>query len=133
MDQTGLEYLYEWKLLDEKKGNYEESCYMEEELKLMHYGIRSKIIPLKDENGYAIWVPLKDFEVAWDVFHNNVKEVIDLPKETYHVFEKDLSYRNKSLYENKYKVSHKYMRSKYYFYLGIILLSLFALFRFVKF
>ncbi len=133
MGKSGLKHLYEWKMLDEKKGDYEESCYMDGELKLMHYGIRSKIVPLKNASGYAIWVPLKDFEVAWDVFHNNVKEVIDIPRETYHVFDKDLSYRNKSLYENKYKVSQKFVRSRNYFLLGLILLALFTLLKFVKF
>jgi hypothetical protein len=30
MGKSGLEHLYEWKMLDEKKGEYEESCYMDE-------------------------------------------------------------------------------------------------------
>lgn len=133
MGKSGLEHLYEWKLLDEKKGDYEESCYVDEELKLMHFGIRSRVVPLKDGKGYSIWVPLKDFEVAWDLFQDLTKEVIDLPRETYHVFDRDLSYRNKTLYEDKYKVNQKYIRSRNYFLLGLVLLAVFTLLKFVKF
>lgn len=133
MGKSGLEHLYEWKLLDEKKGDYKESCYMNEELKLMHYGIRTKVFSIQEAKGYSIWVPLKDFEVAWDLFHEHVKEVIDVPRETYHVFEMDLSYKNKSLYEDKYKVSQKYIRNRNYFLLGLILLVVFTVLKFVKF
>lgn len=133
MGKSGLEHLYVWKMIDEKKGEYEESCYMDEELKLMHYGIRTKVVSIEDAGGYSLWVPLKDFEVAYDLLHGYVKEVIDIPKETYHVFEMDLSYRNKALYEDKYKVNQKYIRSRNYFLLGLILLAVFTLLKFVKF
>ncbi|MBE0449917.1 MAG: hypothetical protein IBX70_03635 [Clostridia bacterium] len=133
MGDSRLEHLYKWKLLDEKKGDYEESCYMNEELKLMHFGIRSKIVPLEDSRGYSIWVPLKDFDVAWDLFHDLTKEVIDSPIETYHVFDLDLSYKNKALYKDKYKVNQKYIRGRNYFLLGLVLLAVFTLLKFVKF
>lgn len=130
---TSIEELYKWEPIDTIEKTEKEECFLQEELKLANYGIRTKVEINHSQLTASLLVPLKDAEVARDLLFNGVYEIIDLPVETYHVFEKDLSYKNEALYEDKYHRNLKGIRIRSYIIMAFVLLMMLLFFRFVKF
>lgn len=133
-EKSNLQFLYQWKILAEDKQAKDDACFFETEKVLYEIGIRTRVEKRVDEDGkgdgegYLLLVPLKDFEVAYALYSGEVKRVITEPKETYHVFEDDLSYKNKNLYRNRYENLVCKRNSRRYLYLGIaIAIMLFLL------
>lgn len=133
MTHEHLKKLYEWRLVDKKLNASDDRCFLEFEKKLAEIGIRTRVKPLEEDKGYALWVPLKDFEVVRALYTGEVKEIIDFPTELYHEFDKDLSFKNKILYEDRFGKQIKKVRYRSYLYLAAILVVMLLIFRFVKF
>jgi hypothetical protein len=133
MNDAKYEKLYKWQKLTTDSEATDETCFIEFEKNMAEHGIRTRILPNEEGEGYTFWVPQKDFEIAHGLFTGDVKAVIDSQKELYHVFDTDLTFKNKVLYENKYK--NLYGKNKYrtYIFTGVILVIMFLLARFVKF
>ena len=127
-EKNNMHFLYQWKILSEEEQATDEACFFETEKALFEIGIRSRVEKRMVGNGYSLSVPLKDFEVAHALYSGEVKRVITEPKETYHVFEDDLSYKNKNLYRNRYENLVCKRNSRRYLYFGIaIVVMLFFL------
>ena len=129
-DKNSLELLYQWKVLAENEQTTDDGCFFEIEKALYEIGIRTRVEKRVDGygDGYLLLVPLKDFDVAYALYSGEVKRVITVPRETYHVFEEDLSYKNKNLYRDRYANLMCKRNSKRYLYLGIaIAIMLFLL------
>lgn len=133
MTHEHLKKLYEWRLVDKKLNASDDRCFLEFEKKLAEIGIRTRVKPLEEDKGYALWVPLKDFEVVRALYTGEVKEIINFPTELYHEFDKDLSFKNKILYEDRFGKQIKKVRYRSYLYLAAILVVMLLIFRFVKF
>jgi hypothetical protein len=126
------EYLYEWQMLAHDEMATDSSCFIEVEKNMTEHGIRTRVILNESIGGYELWVPQKDHEVAHALYTREVRAVIDVPREIYHVFEGDLSFKNKALYEDPYKVKRPYGRYRSILIIGLILLIMLFVFRFVK-
>lgn len=126
------EYLYEWKMLDHDAGASEITCFLDFEKKMAEHSIRTRVIPNVALGGFELWIPEKDFEVARALYVGEVRAIIDAPKELYHVFEGDLTFKNKVLYEDKFKVKSRYGRYRSILIIGLIILIMLVIFRFVK-
>ncbi|MBM7561268.1 hypothetical protein [Fusibacter tunisiensis] len=133
MQPTSIEDLYKWQKIKAKKNETDEKCFLEEELKLTHSGIRTRVILASQENEMQLKVPLKDSKVAQDIISGEVVEVVDVQTETYHVFERDLSFKNDRLYEDKYHRNVKSSWLKPLFIIAILLGMLLVVLRFVNF
>ena len=125
------EYLYEWQKLIHDEKAVDASCFIEFEKNMTEHGIRTRVIPSETMGGFELWIPKKDYEVAHALFTREVRAVIDVPREIYHVFEGDLTFRNKVLYENRYKVKRR-GRYRSVLIVGLILLVMLLIFRFVN-
>ena len=128
-----LNHLYEWQLVAEDKTTEDDHCFIEFEKKLATSGIRTRVLPLDDGVGFGLWVPLKDFKVVSALYNGEVKAIIDAPKELYHVFDDDLTFKNRALYEDKYKIKLPLGRYRWLFILSLILIIMLMIFRFVNF
>jgi hypothetical protein len=129
--QLDLRYLYQWETILEKPDAKEARSFLEEELKLIKAGFKTRVVP--GESGFCLQVPLKDAEVAEDFLKGRVREVIDKPREIYHVFDKDLNYTNKNLDSECEREGMKFVGIGRFWFLAIILLFLLVLLRFVEF
>ena len=127
-----LNHLYEWQLLAEDKMAVDDHCFIEFEKKLTTSGIRTRVLPRVQGDGFDLWVPMKDYEVAFALYKGEAKAIIDAPKELYHVFSDDLSFKNKVLYEDKYKINLPLGRYRWLFILSLILIIMLMIFRFVN-
>lgn len=127
------DYLYKWKMLDHNVAAAEITCFLDFEKKMAEHGIRTRVQPNTDVGGFELWVPEKDYEVAYALYAGDVRAIIDAPKELYHVFEGDLTFKNKVLYEDKFKVRTRYGRFKSILIIGLIILLMLVIFRFIKF
>ena len=133
MSNEAYEKLYKWQAITTDTEATDESGFIEFEKNMAEHGIRTRILPNERGTGYTFWVPQKDFEVANALFTGEVKAVIDSPKELYHVFDTDLTFKNKVLYESKYKNMFGKNRYRTYIFTGVILVIMFLLAKFVKF
>ncbi len=127
-----MERLYKWIVIRSTEVYEDEKYYIDYELRLNHYGIRTRV-KVSEDGKLELWVPLKDSEIAEAVISKEVKEIIDETPEFYHVFDEQLNYRNKKLYENKYAIKIHFLSAKRYSWIGILVLILLLLFKFVKF
>ena len=126
------EMLYEWQKLASDEVATDSSCFIDFEKKMTEHGIRTRVNRNETVGGYELWVPKKDYGVAHALFTGEVRAVIDVPHEIYHVFEGDLSFKNKVLYEDQYKTKNRYGRYRFILIVGLILLIMLVIFRFVK-
>ncbi|MBF4694587.1 hypothetical protein [Fusibacter ferrireducens] len=127
-----MERLYKWEIIETRTTYKDEYDYIDSELRLNHYGIRTRV--KKNEAGsLELWVPAKDAEIARAVITKEVKEIIDVPKSFYHVFDEQMGYKNKNLYKNKYSVKMHFLAARRYSWIGFLILVLLLLFRFVRF
>ncbi len=133
MSEKKYEELYKWQELTTDSEASDETCFIEFEKNMAEHGIRTRILPNEKGSGYTFWVPQKDYEIARGLFTGEVKAVIDSPKELYHVFDTDLTFKNKTLYESKYKNLFGKNRYRTYIITGVILVIMFLLAKFVKF
>jgi len=133
MQEDRYEHLYKWKLVSTDSNATDEYCYLDFEKKMAEHGIRTRVLNNESGSGYSLWVPLKDYQVAHDLFTGEVRAVIDSRKELYHVFEGDLTFKNKELYSNKFGELSKRFRFGNIVMLGAIVFVLLMIFRFVKF
>ena len=133
MSNGKYEKLYKWQELTTDSDATDETSFIEFEKNMAEHGIRTRILPNVRGTGYTFWVPQKDFEIAKGLFTGEAKAVIDSPKELYHVFDTDLTFKNKVLYESKYKNMFGKNRYWTYIFTGIILVIMFLLAKFVKF
>lgn len=133
MTHAHLTKLYEWKMIDKKVNAADDRCFLDFEKRLAEIGIRTRVKPSQEGRGYELWVPLKDYEVVHALYTGEVKEIIDFPTELYHEFDKDLSFKNKILYEDRFGKGIKKVRYRSYLYLAAILIVMLLIFRFVKF
>lgn len=129
MTQAQIKALYRWEVLDVNGEGQNENCFLESEVFLHKRGIRTRVQPTEEGPGYTLWVPLKDIEVARDLYSGAVRECYTLPVETYHIFEKDLSFKNERLYDDKYKDRMKATRIRNFALLAVVLVVLFVLLR----
>lgn len=127
------DHLFKWKLLTTDTQAIDDTCFLDFEKNMAEHGIRTRVLTNDNGSGYSLWVPLKDYEVAHALFTGEVRAVIDSHKELYHVFEDDLTFKNKGLYENKYSSFIKKNRYGSILLLGAILFIMLMMFRFVKF
>lgn len=127
------DYLYKWELIATDYQAIDDTCFLDFEKNMAEHGIRTRVLKNDKGSGYSLWVPLKDYPVAHALFTGEVKAVIDSHKELYHVFEDDLTFKNKVLYHNKYGGVVKKVRFGNILLLGVILFIMLMLFRFVKF
>lgn len=128
-----LEYLYEWVIVDTKLEATDLSCYLEEEKRLMQHGIRTRVLPNDQDKGFCLWVPMKDYEVASALISGRVKTVIDIPREIYHVFEDNLTFKNDNLYKNPYQNIFKFNKFRSYLIMAFGIVLVIIVFLFVKF
>lgn len=126
-------HLYMWKMLDHNVSANEITCFLDFEKKMAEHGIRTRVLENTDVGGFELWIPEKDFEVAHALYVGDVRAIIDVPKELYHVFEGDLTFKNKVLYEDKFSVKSRYGRYKSILIIGLIIIIMLVIFRFVKF
>lgn len=131
-----MERLYAWRTIksDNIEGVSEDllhNAFFDEEIILSKHGIRSRVKVTAD-NSIALLVPQKDEEIARAILAGEIREVIDNPVSTYHVFDDDLSYKNKKLYKNRYAVKTRFMAVRSFTWIGILLVILLLLLRFVK-
>lgn len=126
------EYLYMWKMLDYNSGASEITCFLDFEKKMAEHGIRTRVVPNEASGGFELWIPEKDFEVARALYIGEIRAIIDAPKELYHVFEGDLTFKNKALYEDTFKIKSRYGRYRSILIIGLIILIMLVVFRFVK-
>lgn len=127
-----MERLYEWKCLREKVDESEMSVFVDTEVILNKSNIRTRV-ERSQFGGVKLMVPLKDFQLADDLISGSVTEIIDSPKEYYHVFDENLKYKNKGLYNTKSPLGLKYTMLRRYTWVGILVLLLLVLFRFIRF
>ena len=127
------DYLYKWEAITTNHQATEDTCFLEFEKNMAEHGIRTRVLKNEDGPGYTLWVPLKDFKVANGLYTGEVRAVIDSHKELYHVFEDDLTFKNKVLYQNKFNGFVKKSRFGNIILLGAILFIMLMMFRFVKF
>ena len=133
MSNEMYEKLYKWQELTTDTEATDETNFIDFEKNMAEHGIRTRILPNEQGTGFTFWVPQKDYELAKGLFTGEVKAVIDSPKELYHVFETDLTFKNKGLYENKYKNMFGKNRYRTYIFTGVLLVIMFLLAKFVKF
>ncbi len=126
------EHLYKWSCIHEDSKAIDESAYLDWEMAFKAVNIRTRVKPLLP-TGYSLWVPLKDELVAKACMSGSVKEVITETAEAYHVFHHDLSYKNKKLHQERYRLSPAFSKVRQYLFLGLIIIALLLVFRFVKF
>ena len=127
-----LDRLYKWCKLTEDSSATTEAHFLEIEKKFVLVNIRTRVTKRDEGSGYALWVPLKDYEYAKALNDGEVKEIITHTQEIYHVFNEDLTFKNEVLYKNKFEGLVKNQRWKYYIITAIILLMMFVIVRFVK-
>ncbi|GAU78799.1 hypothetical protein [Fusibacter sp. 3D3] len=127
-----MERLYKWALIDTRVTYKDEGDYIDSELRLNRYGIRTRV-QINEAGALELWVPLKDAEVARAVIAGEVKEIIDVQKELYHVFDEQLTYKNKNLYKVKYGIKARFLAARRYSWIGFMILILLLLFKFIKF
>ena len=127
-----MERHYKWEVIESKTTFKNECDFIEFELQLDHYGIRTRV-QVSEKGHLELWVPMKDAEIARAVITNEVKEIICEPKESYREFDERLNFRNKRLYQNKYKINLNIMTARRYGWLGLMVLILLLLFRFFRF
>ncbi len=95
--------LYKWQCI--ANGRKNENDYLQIEIELGHYHIRTQVI--EETHGYSLYVPMKDAEVAKDYMDSNVMGVFTTPYEDYHVFDKSLHYKNDAFYKERYPKNPK--------------------------
>lgn len=127
-----MEKLYKWVMIRAVENYKDERYFIDQELRLNHYGIRTKV-KIGENNSLELWVPYKDAEIAEAVITKEVKEIIDEKPDFYHVFDEQLKFKNKKLYENKYAIKLHFLSAKRYSWIGILVLILLLLFKFIKF
>ncbi len=126
------ERLYKWKFLASDKSTNDEFVFIEFEKRMAEHGIRTKVEKCSDGIGFDLSVPLKDYEVAHDLYFGEVHGIIDKPGELYHVFEDDLTFKNTTLYEDPYKGNFKHNKWRNYLYIAFVLVVMLFMFKFVK-
>jgi len=126
-----MEHLYKWQELDVRKDATSETYFLEFEKDMAENGIRTRVEPISG-GGYRLLVPLKDYEVANAYYTGEVKAIISTHESLYHVFEDDLSFRNKKLYDNPYKGMFKFNRFRSYLYIAFVLVVMLIILKFVK-
>lgn len=125
----GYEKLYKWAIIA-KEENLDPENLKAFELKLFHLGIRLKT---EVKEGVSIlWVPLKDADVAKDLYTGEVTEVHTHYHELYHVFDEELSYKNETLYEDKYRHNNRRLRRWNGVLMLVILAAILLLFKFTR-
>lgn len=127
------DHLFKWELLATDSQAIDDTCFLDFEKNMAEHGIRTRVLINDKGSGYTLWVPLKDYPVAHALFTGEVRAVIDSHKELYHVFEDDLTFKNKVLYQNKYSSFIKKNKYGSILLLGVILFVMLMMFRFVKF
>ena len=127
-----MERLYKWEVVETRTVFKDEYDYIELELKLNHYGIRTRV-KINQEGHLELWVPMKDAEIARAVLSKEVKEIIDEQKEFYHVFDEQLGYKNKRQHLKKYGIKPHFLEAKRYAWIGLMILILLLLFKFFRF
>ena len=127
------DHLFKWELLATDSQAIDDTCFLDFEKNMAEHGIRTRVLINDKGSGYTLWVPLKDYPVAHALFTGEVRAVIDSHKELYHVFEDDLTFKNKVLYQNKYSSFIKKNKYGSILLLGAILFVMLMMFRFVKF
>ena len=126
------ENLYLWHCIDTASEAVDAYVYLDWELKLNALGIRTRV-EKNETRGYSLWVPLKDSETAGDLVQGRVKEIVDLHKDPYIVFNSDMSYKNDALYSHRQKPSHYRSTKRQFIILALLMLVLLLIVRFVKF
>lgn len=127
-----MERLYKWEVIEIRTVFTDECDYIDSELRLNHYGIRTRV-KINEAGSLELWVPMKDAEISRAVITNEVNEIIDVQKEFYHVFDEQLSYKNKNLYKNKYGIRVHFLAARRYSWIGFMILILLLLFKFIRF
>jgi len=125
-------YLYRWEILDINTDALEDDCFLETEKSMMEHGIRTRVEKNLETKGFKISVPEKDYEVAKALYFREARAIIDVPKELYHVFEDDLSFKNKKLYINKYANLMPKRRYRPVIFMGIAVVVLLFMLKFVR-
>lgn len=133
MNEAQYDKLYKWQALITDSEATHDTCFIEFEKNMAEHGIRTRVLPNAQGSGYTLWVPQKDYEVANGFFTGAVRAVIDGHKELYHVFDRDLSFKNKTLYEHKYKYMFGKNRFRTYIFTLLLLFIMFLLAKFVNF
>ncbi len=128
-----LEHLYEWVIVHTKEDAIELASYLEEEKRLMQHGIRTRVLPNEQGEGFCLWVPMKDYEVADALLSGRVKVVIDIQREIYHVFEDNLTFKNDKLYKNPYQNIFKFNKFRSYLIMAFGIVMVIIVYLFVKF
>lgn len=128
-----LEHLFEWVIVHTNQEATDFSFYLEEEKRLMQHGIRTRVLPNDQGGGYCLWVPMKDYEVSNALITGDVKVIIDTPREIYHVFEDNLTFKNEKLYKNPYQNIFKFNKFRSYLIMAFGVVMVIIVFLFVKF
>lgn len=126
------ERLYMWKVVASDKSAEVDTVFIEFEKTMAEHGIRTRVEKCDDGIGYDLSVPLKDYDVAYGIYSGEVHGIIDKPGEVYHVFEDDLTFKNVSLYNKPYQGIFKYNRLKNFLFIGLVLIIMLIIFKFVK-
>lgn len=121
--------LYQWVVIAQEV-NVDLEKLKAFELKLFHLGIRLRTE--KHDEVLELWVPLKDADVARDLWSGEVTEVHTTYHELYHIFDEELSYKNDSLYEDKYKNTNRKLRRWNGVLMLVILAAILLLFKFTR-
>jgi len=85
----------------------------------------------KNSNVHCLLVPSKDAIVVKALLSGEVKEIIDVPKDKYYVFRNDLSAKREKKNWQRYSGTRKHFRTRYYMYMGVLIIVLLAFFKYM--
>jgi len=132
MDKNSLEMLYKWIVIKKDESSDSNKIFIEEEKLLDRYNIKTRVSKI-ESGGYELLVPLKWEEISRGLINGSIKSIYDKASDHYHVFDEDLTYKNKGLYEKPYTISKNNMKTRRYMYLGFVILALLMFLKFVEF
>ncbi|MDK2867629.1 MAG: hypothetical protein PWP51_2501 [Clostridiales bacterium] len=84
------------------------------------------------EHSWWLQVPLKDGETASALLSGTVKEIIDQPKESYYIFNDDLSIKRPYETRGHYGIPKRFVNPWRYTLLGVIIAGMLIFFRFYR-
>jgi hypothetical protein len=90
-----------------------------------------KDTPAENVKLHCLLVPSKDARVVKALLTGEVKDIIDVPKDKYYVFRNDLSTKREKKSWQRYSGSRKHFRTRYYMYMGILIIILLTFFKYM--
>lgn len=128
-----IEHLYRWTTIDSRPLDHPEGerVFLDAEKRFAHLGLRSRLI--RTDRGYELQVPLRDEDVARDLYTGVAATLFTASTEEYRLFESDLRLKNPALRKNKTNDRHRVMRIRSILFMVLSLLVMLAAAAFLYF